>query len=59
MPSKRTIITISDTEKRWLTEYTKTHNISMAEAIRRGITCLKASHSSKHSFVELPYKLKP
>lgn len=46
MPSKRTIITISDMEKRWLTNYTKTHNISMAEAIRRGIACLKASHSS-------------
>ncbi len=46
MPSKRTIITISDVEKRWLTSYTKTHKISMAEAIRRGIACLKASHSS-------------
>jgi hypothetical protein len=33
-------------EKRWLMNYTKTHNISMAEAIRRGIACLKASHSS-------------
>ncbi len=46
MPSKRTIITISDTEKRWLMSYTKTHKISMAEAIRRGIACLKASQSS-------------
>ncbi len=46
MPSKRTIITISDMEKRWLMSYTKTHKISMAEAIRRGITCLKASHSA-------------
>jgi hypothetical protein len=46
MPSTRTIITISDREKRWLMTYTKTHKISMAEAIRRGIACLKASHSS-------------
>ena len=46
MPSKRTIITISDMEKRWLMNYTKTHGISMAEAIRRGIACLKASQSS-------------
>lgn len=46
MPSKRTIITISDIEKRWLENYTKTHGISMAEAIRRGIACLKASKSS-------------
>jgi hypothetical protein len=46
MPSKRTIITISDTEKRWLMNYTKAHGISMAEAVRRGIACLKASQSS-------------
>ncbi len=46
MPSKRTIITISDMEKRWLMNYTKTHGISMAEAVRRGIACLKASKSS-------------
>ncbi len=46
MPSKRTIITISDMEKRWLKNYTKIHGISMAEAVRRGIACLKASQSS-------------
>jgi hypothetical protein len=46
MPSKRTIITISDMEKRWLMNYTKTHGISMAEAVRRGIACLKASKES-------------
>ncbi len=45
MPSNRTIITISDTEKRWLKNYTKTHGISMAEAVRRGIACLKESQS--------------
>jgi len=46
MPSKRTIITISDMEKRWLMNYSKMHGISMAEAVRRGIACLKASQSS-------------
>jgi hypothetical protein len=46
MPSKRTIITLSDMEKRWLMNYTKTHGISMAEAVRRGIACLKASKSA-------------
>jgi hypothetical protein len=46
MQSKRTIITISDMEKRWLMNYKKTHGISMAEAVRRGIACLKASQSS-------------
>jgi hypothetical protein len=45
MASKRTIITISEIEKRWLMNYTKTHSISMAEALRRGIACLKASQS--------------
>lgn len=45
MGSKRTIITISDQEKRWLINYTKMHGISMAEAIRRGIACLKTSQS--------------
>lgn len=46
MPSKRTIITLSDMEKRWLMNYTKTQGISMAEAVRRGIACLKASQNS-------------
>ena len=46
MPSKRTIISISDMEKRWLMNYAKTHGTSMAEAVRRGIACLKASQSS-------------
>lgn len=45
MASKRTIITVSDQEKEWLGSYTKAHGISMAEAIRRGIACLKASQS--------------
>lgn len=46
MASKRAIITISDIEKRWLMNYAKAHGISMAEAVRRGIACLKASQSS-------------
>lgn len=45
MASKRTIITISEMERRWLMNYTKAHGISMAEAIRRGIACLKRSQS--------------
>ncbi len=46
MPSKRIMITICDQERRWLTNYTKLHKVSLAEAIRRGIACLKASHGS-------------
>ena len=45
MGSKRTIITISDKEKQWLGNYTRSRGISIAEAIRRGIACLKASES--------------
>ena len=45
MGSKRTIITISDQEKHWLVNYTKAQGISIAEAMRRGIACLKSSES--------------
>jgi len=43
MKSKRTIITISDQEKQWLTVYSEMNQISIAEAIRRGIASLKTS----------------
>jgi len=41
MKSKRTIITISDDDKLWLESYSKAHNVSVAEAVRRGIFILK------------------
>jgi hypothetical protein len=43
MKSARTIITISEQEKRWLAAYSVLHGVSMAEAIRRGIVCLKTA----------------
>ena len=43
MKSSRTIITISEQEKRWLTAYSGLHGISLTEAVRRGIVCLKAT----------------
>jgi hypothetical protein len=43
MRSSRTIITISDEEKRWLVTFSRTQRISLAEGVRRGISCLKAS----------------
>lgn len=43
MKSARTIITISEQEKRWLTAYSGLHGVSLAEAVRRGIACLKAA----------------
>ena len=55
MPSKRTIITLSDSERRWLANYTKTHGVSMAEAVRRGIRCLKATRSSE-SYREMVHR---
>jgi hypothetical protein len=41
MGSQRTIITISDNDKLWIENYSKSYGISMAEAIRRGIARLK------------------
>jgi hypothetical protein len=41
MASKRTIITLSESDKSWLESYSKTYGLSMAEAIRRGISRLK------------------
>jgi hypothetical protein len=41
MPSKRTIITLSEEDKRWLETYSNAHRISLAEAIRQGINKLK------------------
>lgn len=45
MASQRTIITISDKDKSWLEAYSKSHGISMAEAIRRGISELREKES--------------
>ena len=41
MANKRTIITLSEEDKRWLENYSSLHQISMAEAIRQGICKLK------------------
>ncbi len=41
MGSKRTIITISEDDKVWLENYSRTWRISAAEAIRRGIARLR------------------
>ena len=41
MASKRTIITLSEEDKQWLESYSRTHQISLAEAIRQGIRRLK------------------
>jgi hypothetical protein len=47
MGSTRTIITISDEEKQWLKSYSQTHRISLAEAVRKGIHCLKSVEREK------------
>lgn len=41
MGSQRTIITLSDKDKAWIESYSKVSGISMAEAIRQGITELR------------------
>ena len=41
MGNLRTIITISEDDKIWLESYSKTSGVSMAEAVRRGISELR------------------
>ena len=41
MGSRRTIITLSEKDKTWIESYSKASGISMAEAIRQGITQLR------------------
>ncbi|MCF8130180.1 MAG: hypothetical protein K9N10_16840 [Deltaproteobacteria bacterium] len=45
MAAQRTIITISDEDKIWVENYSRSCGISMAEAFRRGLSCLKAAES--------------
>ncbi len=47
MGSKRTIITLEESNKAWLEAYSASEGISMAEAIRRGIRCLRANEHNK------------
>jgi hypothetical protein len=46
MKSTRTIITISEQEKRWLAAYSGLHGVSLAAAIRKAIACLKATEGN-------------
>jgi len=46
MGTTRTIITISEDDKRWLESYGKARGISLAEAIRKGIKKLREDESS-------------
>ena len=43
MGTTRTIITISEEDKRWLESYGKARGVSLAEAIRKGIRKLRES----------------
>ena len=45
MGSTRTIITISEEDKKWLESYGKARGISLAEAIRKGIRKLRENES--------------
>jgi len=48
MASKRTIITISEEDKRWLESYSSLRKVSVAEAIRQGIRKLKEAELSEN-----------
>ena len=47
MGSKRTIITLPEEDKLWLESYSKAKKVSLAEAIRRGITRLKEEETAE------------
>ncbi len=47
MGNKRTIITLSETDKTWLTSYATALNISVAEVIRRGVKKLKEAEEAQ------------
>ena len=43
MVSKRRTVTLSEEDALWLDSYSRAQNVSVAEAIRRGIKCFKDS----------------
>jgi hypothetical protein len=43
MESTRALITLPTEDKKWLKDYSRSHGISLAEAVRQGIHCLKKS----------------
>ena len=45
--SKRTIVTLSEEDKLWLENYSKAFKISVAQAIRQGISRLKGAETQK------------
>jgi hypothetical protein len=47
MRTRRILVTIPDEDKQWLEGYSKVQKISVAEAIRQGISYLKKSHREK------------
>jgi hypothetical protein len=47
MKSTRTIITISEDDKKWLESYGRANKVSVAEAVRRGIYILRESSKKK------------
>ncbi|HDM75506.1 MAG TPA: hypothetical protein ENG51_03445 [Deltaproteobacteria bacterium] len=47
MGNTRTIITISEEDKRWLESYGRARGISLAEAIRRGIKKLREDEATE------------
>ncbi len=54
MANKRTIITLSEEDKRWLESYSSLHRVSLAEAIRKGIRKLKEAElvENYHTIVQ-------
>jgi hypothetical protein len=47
MAGSRTIITLSEEDKKWLQSYSKAHDISLAEAVRQGVQKLKIAEQQE------------
>jgi hypothetical protein len=47
MAGNRTIITLSEEDKKWLQGYSRVHDISLAEAVRRGVQKLRVAEQQE------------
>jgi len=50
MGNKRVHITLPDDDKMWLERYSKVYNISVAEAIRQGVSKLKQTMDNNDTY---------
>ena len=47
MAGSRTIITLPEEDKKWLQSYSRAHDISLAEAVRKGVQKLRIAEQQE------------